>query len=84
MYLYVPWQNDVAALLEGLPEALLKLTGNLEKIMDLELTADRKLARANTQEVITALQEKGFYLQSPPNAVLCKDDSMLRDPSDTF
>lgn len=84
MYLYVPWKDDDDALLEGLPEELMKLTGRLEKIMDLELDPDRKLVRANTEDVIIALQEKGFYLQLPPNALLRKDDSMLYDPSDTF
>lgn len=84
MYLYVPWKDDDDALLEDLPEELMKLTGRLEKVMDLELGPDRKLVRANRQDVITALQEKGFYLQFPPNALLRKDDSMLYDPSDTF
>lgn len=84
MYLYVSYKEDEDALLKGLPEELMKLTGLLEKIMDLELSPDRKLARANTQDVIAALQAKGFYLQSPPNALLRKDDSMLYDPSDTF
>lgn len=84
MYLYVPYRDEDDALLDDLPEGLEKLTGRLEKIMELELTPDRKLARANTQDVIAALQEKGFYLQSPPNELLRKDDSMLHDPSDTF
>lgn len=84
MYLYVPWTDDEDAVLEGLPEGLKNITGSLDKIMDLELSPERKLARANTQDVITALHDKGFYLQSPPNALLRKDDSMLYDPSDTF
>ena len=84
MYLYVPYQDETDDLLRDLPEGLIKLTGTLHKVMELELSADRKLARANVQEVIGALQEKGFYLQSPPNAVLRQDDSMLNNPSDTF
>lgn len=84
MYLYVPFQDDAAALLRDLPPGLEKLTGSLDRVMELELTPDRKLARANVQEVIAALEGKGFYLQSPPNELLRKDDSMLRDPSDSF
>jgi len=84
MYLYVPYQDNDADLLKELPEGLQKLTGQLDKVMNLELSPDRKLARANAQEVIVALKEKGFYLQSPPNELLRKDESMLNNPSDSF
>jgi len=84
MYLYVPYRDEEDALLNDLPAGLEKLTGQLEKAMELELSPDRKLARAKAKDVIAALQEKGFYLQSPPNELLRKDDSMLHDPSDTF
>ncbi len=84
MYLYVPYREDETALLQGLPAGLEKLTGRLEKVMELELTPERKLARARVEEVMAALLEKGFYLQSPPNEIFRKDDSMLRDPSDSF
>lgn len=84
MYLYVPYKEDADALLENLPLALLKLTGNLEMVMELDLTLDRKLARVNATDVIAALREKGFYLQSPPNEIILKDDSMLHNPSDSF
>ncbi len=84
MYLYVPYHEDEERLLNDLPQELKKLTGQLEKVMDLELSAERKLARAKVSDVIASLKEKGFYLQSPPNALLRKDDSMLYDPSDSF
>ena len=84
MYLYVPYQADPDAVLQGLPDGLEKLTGRLERVMELELTPDRKLARARVQEVMAALADKGFYLQMPPSEVLVKDDSMLDNPSDTF
>lgn len=35
--------------------------------MDLELTADRLLAQANTGEVLDQLKNQGFYLQMPPS-----------------
>ena len=84
MYLYVPFQENEADALAKLPDGLLILTGKLERVMELELTAERKLARADVQVVMAALQEKGFYLQSPPNELLRSDDSMLHDPSDSF
>lgn len=84
MYLYVPYHEEEEKLLSGLPAALLQLTGGLEKVMDLELTWERKLARADVKQVMAALLEQGFYLQSPPNELLRKDDSMLNNPSDSF
>lgn len=84
MYLYVPYKDDEAALLTELPEGLTTLTGRLERVMELDLTPERKLARARVEEVMAALREKGFYLQVPPNERLRKDDSMLNNPSDSF
>ena len=84
MYLYVPDTENDDDLLDTLPDGLTHLTGRLDKVMELELTPDRKLARAKVEEVITALQDKGFYLQMPPNDVLSQDESMLNTPSDSF
>ncbi len=84
MYLYVPFQEKQEALLQSLPGGLEKLTGRLEKVMDLELSPERKLARVNAVDVLAALEEKGFYLQMPPNEIIRKDDSMLSNSSDSF
>lgn len=84
MYLYVPWKSDEAELLKGLPEELEKWTGRLVKVMDIDLTPDRKLARVRVEDVLAAFNEKGFYIQMPPNDVLRMDQTMLNDPSDSF
>ena len=84
MYLYVPFKEKEEELLQGLPDGLEKLTGRLGKVMDLELSPDRKLARAKTKDVIASLEEKGFYIQMPPNEIIRKDDSMLNNSSDSF
>lgn len=84
MYLYVPYKEDESALLDGLPGELGKLTGRLDKVMELELDPERKLARADTKQVITSLLEKGFYIQMPPNEILRKDESILLNNSDSF
>ncbi len=84
MYLYVPFAEDEEAIIEQLDEGLKKMTGQLKNIMVLELTPEKKLARADAKEVIASLEEKGFYLQSPPNEIFRKDDSMLHNPSDSF
>jgi len=84
MYLYVPFKENDEELLLALSEDLIKLTGHLDKVMDLELTPDRKLARVNAKDVMASLEEKGFYLQMPPNEIIRKDDSMLNNSSDSF
>jgi len=84
MYLYLPYSDDEETLLKELSEDLLKLTGNLDKVMELDITPERTLARAKATDVIASLEEKSYYLQMPPNAVLIKDDSMLHNPDDSF
>ena len=84
MYLYIPFQEDEQEALSKLPDQLNTLTGRLEKVMELELTLERKLARVKCADVIDALTTKGFYLQMPPADILAKDISVLDDQSDTF
>jgi len=75
MYLYVR-EEDYAALV---PEALLNAMGKLEKVMELDLHADRPLARENVKQVITHLLEQGYFLQMPPKLM-----PELNDGSDGF
>jgi uncharacterized protein YcgL (UPF0745 family) len=84
MYLYVPWRDDTDDPLAHLPEGLAQLTGRLDPVMELDLEPGRSLARADPEEVRTALRERGFYLQLPPDELLHRDDSMLADSSDGF
>ncbi|PKM43482.1 MAG: hypothetical protein CVV05_14870 [Gammaproteobacteria bacterium HGW-Gammaproteobacteria-1] len=62
LYLYLPKQDDFAEV----PAILMETMGTAAFVMELELTPERKLARADSAEVIAGLQEKGFYLQMPP------------------
>ena len=48
-----------------IPEALLKLVGELEHVMDLDLRPERKLALEDTAEVLRNLEERGWHLQMP-------------------
>ncbi len=56
-----------------LPESLRTIFGQPVHAMDLVLTPDRKLARATGQQVLEALEEKGFHLQMPEE----QDDCVL-------
>lgn len=52
--------------LEDLPIALLKVFGEPEFVMDLELTSSRKLAYEDIHEVMKNLADQGYHLQMPP------------------
>lgn len=69
MYLYVPKVDG----LKPVPEALLKQFGTPSHVMDMLLTRDKRLARADAARVLDDLIERGFYLQMPPP----KDDYLL-------
>lgn len=84
MYLYASYKEDENAVLEALPADLMKLTGSLLKVMELELTPERKLARVDVNDVMASLEEKGYYLQYPPNDIYRSDDSLINNSSDGF
>lgn len=60
-YLYVEQEDDFSQV----PEILIKSLGQLEIAMTLDLSVTKKLARADIKQVISALEEDGFYLQMP-------------------
>lgn len=62
MYLYVEKSRGLA----DVPEALLARFGEPSPVMLLELTPQRKLARASVTEVMDSIREQGYYLQMPP------------------
>jgi hypothetical protein len=64
MYLYVDFGEDLARV----PESLLAGFGKPVPVLSLELTADRKLARADAAVVLASIESAGFYLQMPPPA----------------
>lgn len=61
-YLYVDAEQDITSL----DEALLRTLGELRFVLDLELHAERRLARADPVRVLAALEDIGYYLQVPP------------------
>ncbi|MBL1260060.1 MAG: YcgL domain-containing protein [Thiotrichaceae bacterium] len=65
-YVYLKRVDDEAVDFSCIPDVLDKMLGNLEFVMDLELSEARKLARADVKEVIASLRGDGFYLQTPP------------------
>jgi len=62
MYVYM----DRSAKLDELPEALVSMLGTPLHVMDMVLTKDKVLARAEASRVLASIAEQGFYLQMPP------------------
>ncbi len=65
MYLYI--HSDKTQ--EDLPQELLVLVKQLTHVMDLELSPERKLARVDVDEVMQSLNDKGYFLQMPPDVM---------------
>ena len=51
---------------DDLPDELKETFGQPELVLNLELTPERKLAYADTNQVMQNLAEQGYYLQMPP------------------
>ncbi|MDZ7754335.1 MAG: YcgL domain-containing protein [Gammaproteobacteria bacterium] len=62
-YLYLGRESDFAAV----PEALLHTLGTLRLVMELELSAERRLAREDVGLVMHNLRAQGYHLQLPPD-----------------
>ena len=62
MYLYVDKKVGV----ERVPEALMEVFGQPEHAMVLLITPTKKLARVDTEKLLSEISEKGYYLQMPP------------------
>lgn len=62
MYLYLREKDDFSSV----PESLLALLGETTFSFEFDLAQDRKLVRAEAQEVIRNMKENGFFLQMPP------------------
>lgn len=65
LYLYIDKKDDFSKV----PEALFNSFGNMEFVMDLELTPEKKLAKEDAAKVIDSLHEKGFFVQMPPTKI---------------
>ena len=63
-YLYVASSET----LTKLPQALLGQLGELQQVMDLDLTPQVNLAAADPAAVMNSIESRGFYLQLPPGA----------------
>ncbi len=61
MYIYLA-EEDV---FDNVPKAIFSSLGIVEFCMELDISADKKLARENTDTVLSNLKQHGFHLQLP-------------------
>jgi len=61
LYIYLADEADFS----NVPAEIMRALGITEFSMELEITADKKLARENVVTVMENLEQKGFHLQLP-------------------
>lgn len=64
-YVYLRTRDDFALI----PDAVRVPLGELAFVLTVELTPERKLARADAEVVRRNLAERGFHLQVPPTVL---------------
>lgn len=62
MYLYLIEKDNF----ENVPESLKKMLGDMYFSFEFDLSKDRKLVRAESEEVLRIMKENGYFLQMPP------------------
>lgn len=60
-YVFIP----TTVSLSDLPDELIKVLGQTEMVMSLNLTPEKKMARGTAAEVIKSINKQGFHLQMP-------------------
>ena len=65
-YLYLAQELATENETKQIPEQLMAALGGLQFVMQLSLSPQRALARANVELVMKDLHEQGYYLQMPP------------------
>lgn len=62
MYLYVAKRDDFSRV----PNELLSVFGKPQFVMLFNLNGEKRLARAENQDVLQKIEQDGYYLQLPP------------------
>ena len=62
-YLYITREGDFS----DVPQTLLKLMGELEFVLSVDLAQRDKLAQADIETVSVQLKSQGYFVQLPPS-----------------
>lgn len=77
-YVFIPTTTP----LSELPEELIKILGQAEMIMTLNLTPEKRMAHGTAAEIMKSIDTQGFHLQMPKNPLLCAIPSYNEKLSD--
>jgi len=77
-YLYLDYDiHQLAPENCRIPDALLEMLGELQLVVEFELTDERKLPNADPQQVIHDIQQQGFYLQMPKQDLYLEEERVF-------
>ncbi len=76
-FVYLSQRLDLEAPDTGLPAAVLTLLGELEFVLEFDLTPERSLPQAQASQVLADIQDQGFYLQMPKKDMRAEEDRMF-------
>ena len=68
-YVFIPTETP----LSDLPIEVLKMLGQAEMVMTLNLTPEKKMARGKADEIMKSIDTQGFHLQMQENPQLNKN-----------
>ena len=72
-FLYLPQELD-DQVIDEIPAALLALLGELHAVVSFELSVEKQLAQADPVQVISDIEQHGFYLQMPKKDMSAEED----------
>jgi len=76
-FVYLGQELDLHESQKVLPSSVITLLGDLEFVLEFELTADRHLAQADASMVLSDIEEQGFYLQMPKKDMRAEEDRIF-------
>lgn len=68
-FLYLPAEFDADSPPDAVPQGLLDILGDMLFVIEFNLVETRDLPNADAKQVITALTERGFYVQVPKESM---------------
>jgi uncharacterized protein YcgL (UPF0745 family) len=58
--------TEAGQALDSIPESILQIFGDLERVMTIDITSETVLAQSDPEEVIRMIEANGFFIQIPP------------------
>lgn len=76
-FVYLEHKIDLDEPQKWLPTSIITLLGELEFVLEFELTPDRNLSQAEAPQVLSDIAEQGFYLQMPKKDMRAEENRVF-------